>query len=152
MASSRSTLAAITTADLRRRARMESMLDIDTTVVNRDGSTDSASGANPNSEVPSQSAREAGRSVVNPTVKADRGPGVMAPGVKSTSVKESKAPVMERSTTTGLFPGCLVKVVETATHKTVERHVAVTKVQGKTITVRGGEVYSQDKYTFLRIS
>lgn len=148
-----SSLFAATQAKLLRRARTEATLDIDTTIANTEGSTDDASGAHANTEVAGQTAKDAGKSAVNPTVNADRGPGDMAPGVKESKTKPAKkASVTEKASTVGLFPGCLVKVVEISSNKTVERHVAVTKVNGKVITVKGGDEYDQDKYSFVRLS
>lgn len=153
-------LFAATQARLLRRARTEAALDVATTVAATPGATDGDSGAHPNTPVPGQAARDAGKSAVNPTVRADRGPGEVAEAgrrpakkaAKKAAKKEAKGKVAERTSTVGLFPGCTVKVIELSTGQTVERHAVVTKVDGREITVKGGDTYHQDQYQFLRIS
>jgi hypothetical protein len=134
--------------------RAESYLDVDTTIDHADGTTDAGSGAHHNQDVPGQTARDAGKTRANPSVSADRLPGELPDGVESPKpqTESTMSQLNERASTVGLFPGCTVKVMETASKKVVERHAIVTRVSGKEITVSGGETYSQDRYTFLRMA
>lgn len=152
---SKKAIASAAAATLRRTA--ESYLDVTTTVVRNDGSTDDGSGGNLNKDVPGQDAVDAGKTRENPSVNASRLPGELPDGVQTPKPGVNTESTMshqlnERSSAVGLFAGCTVQVKETKSGKTVERHAIVTGVKGREVTVQGGETYSQDQYTFVRMA
>lgn len=131
-------------------------LDIDTTVSNQSGSTEQASGANPNAAVTTnQTAQDAGAD--HPTdVPADRVPGDVPSEVDSPTTLGAQAEptvdaVRESSNTSALFAGCFVRVLEKNTKKTVDRGV-VARVSKQVVTLEGNEDYAQDKYDFIRLA
>ena len=136
--------------------KLESYLDIDTTIAHEEGSTSDGAGSNPNSSVPGQSPQDAGKPAINHSVNADRIPGELPDDVETvhgSGIQESKMQnLQEKASTVGLYPGCMVKITDIKTCKVAERHAQVIKVDRKEVTVQGGEVYSQDKYKFLRLA